>query len=73
MFDKLRVKIIGLVDNIIYFIGYDGKKYRIFGEGVKETAEELIKISQVKYQLIEMLQDLVINNIDCKKDADNKI
>ena len=31
MFDKLGVKIIGLVDNMSHFIGDDGKKYPIFG------------------------------------------
>ena len=44
MFDKLNVKIIGLVDNMSHFIGDDGKKYAIFGEGgVKKTAEEFNK------------------------------
>ena len=44
MFDKLKVKIIGLVDNMSYFIGDDGKKYSIFGEGgVKKTADEFQK------------------------------
>jgi ATP-binding protein involved in chromosome partitioning len=44
MFDKLDVKILGLVDNMSYFIGDDGKKYKIFGEGgVKRTAEEFNK------------------------------
>ena len=44
MFDKLGVKILGLVDNMSYFIGDDGKKYKIFGEGgVKRTAEEFNK------------------------------
>ena len=33
MFDKLGVKILGLVDNMSYFIGDDNKKYKIFGEG----------------------------------------
>ena len=33
MFDKLKVKIVGLVDNMSYFEGDDGKKYNIFGEG----------------------------------------
>ena len=41
MFEKLGVNIIGLVDNMSYFIGDDGKKYQIFGDGgVKRTAEE---------------------------------
>ena len=44
MFDKLGVKILGLVDNMSYFIGDDGKKYEIFGkDGVKKTAEEFNK------------------------------
>ena len=44
MFDKLGVRILGLVDNMSYFIGDDGKKYKIFGEGgVKKTAEEFNK------------------------------
>ena len=44
MFDKLKVKIIGLIDNMSYFIGDDGKKYAIFGEGgVKRTADEFQK------------------------------
>jgi len=44
MFDKLGVKILGLVDNMSYFIGDDRKKYQIFGEGgVKKTSEEFKK------------------------------
>ena len=44
MFDKLKVKILGLIDNMSHFIGDDGKKYAIFGEGgVKKTAEEFKK------------------------------
>ena len=44
MFDKLGVKILGLVDNMSYFKGDDGKNYKIFGEGgVKRTAEEFNK------------------------------
>ena len=44
MFDKLGVKILGLVDNMSYFVGDDNKKYNIFGEGgVKNTAEEFNK------------------------------
>ena len=44
MFDKLGVKILGLVDNMSYFTGDDGKKYKIFGEGgVKKTAEQFQK------------------------------
>ena len=44
MFEKLNVKILGLVDNMSFFTGDDGKKYKIFGEGgVKKTAEEFKK------------------------------
>ncbi|MDB2514843.1 Mrp/NBP35 family ATP-binding protein [Candidatus Pelagibacter bacterium] len=44
MFDKLGVKILGLIDNMSYFVGDDGKKYKIFGEGgVKKTAQEFDK------------------------------
>ena len=44
MFDKLGVKILGLVDNMSYFLGDDKKRYNIFGEGgVRETAKEFNK------------------------------
>ncbi len=44
MFNKTGVKILGLIDNMSYFKGDDGKKYKIFGEsGVKKTAEEFDK------------------------------
>ena len=44
MFDQHGVPILGLVDNMRYFIGDDGKKNKIFGEGgVKRTAEEFEK------------------------------
>ncbi len=44
MFDKLGVKILGLIDNMSFFIGDDGKKYKIFGEGgVEKTAKEFQK------------------------------
>ena len=39
MFDKLKVPIVGLVDNMSYFKSDDGKNYNIFGEdGVEKTA-----------------------------------
>ncbi len=39
MFDKLKVPILGLVDNMSYFKSEDGKNYNIFGEGgVEKTA-----------------------------------
>ena len=44
MFDKLGVKILGLVNNMSHFIGDDNKRYDIFGkEGVKNTAVEFNK------------------------------
>jgi len=44
MFDKTKVKIIGLVDNMSFFKGDDGKNYNIFGEGgVEKTAKEFNK------------------------------
>ena len=44
MFDKLGTKIIGLIDNMSFFKGDDGKKYNLFGSGgVKKTAEEFNK------------------------------
>ena len=44
MFDKLKVNIIGLVDNMSYFIGDDGKKYNIFGDkGVEKVSKEFNK------------------------------
>jgi ATP-binding protein involved in chromosome partitioning len=53
MFDKLGVKILGLIDNMSFFTGDDGKKYKIFGEGgVKELAEEFKK---------EFLSEISIN------------
>ncbi len=44
MFDKLNVKILGLVDNMSYFMGDDKKRYNIFGEGgVERTSKEFNK------------------------------
>ena len=39
MFDKLKVPIFGLVDNMSFFVGDDGKNYNIFGsDGVEKVA-----------------------------------
>ena len=44
MFDKTKIKILGLVDNMSFFKGSDGKKHNIFGEGgVEKTAKEFNK------------------------------
>ena len=62
MFDKLEVKILGLVDNMSFFKADDGKKYHLFGEGgVKKTAEEFNK---------EFLGEIPINP-DVGKSGDN--
>ena len=62
MFDKLGIKILGLVDNMSYFIGDDNKKYKIFGEGgVRKTSEEFNK---------EFLGEIPINS-EIGKTSDN--
>ena len=62
MFKKTGVKILGLIDNMSFFEGDDGKKYKIFGEGgVKKTAEEFNK---------EFLDYLPLNE-DLRTSADN--
>tara|TARA_B100001123_G_C14998467_1_gene902522 strand:- start:12 stop:839 length:828 start_codon:yes stop_codon:yes gene_type:complete len=44
MFDKLKVPILGLVDNMSFFQGEDGKTYNIFGEGgVEKVASDYKK------------------------------
>ena len=44
MYEKTGVKILGLIDNMSFFKGDDGKEYKIFGEGgVKKTAKEFNK------------------------------
>ena len=44
MYEKTGVKILGLIDNMSFFKGDDGKEYKIFGEGgVEKTAKEFNK------------------------------
>ena len=44
MFDKLKVPILGLVDNMSFFEADDGKKYNIFGEnGVEKVSKNYSK------------------------------
>jgi len=44
MFDKLKVPILGLVDNMSFFEAEDGKRYNIFGEdGVEKVAKDFKK------------------------------
>ena len=62
MFNKTGVKILGLIDNMSYFKGDDGKKYKIFGDsGVEKTAKEFNK---------KFLGHLPIHQ-DLRKSADN--
>jgi ATP-binding protein involved in chromosome partitioning len=62
MFDKLKVPIIGLVDNMSYFKSDDGKNYNIFGEGgVEKTAIDYKKNFLGKIPI----------NIDLRIAADN--
>ena len=44
MFDKTKIKILGLVDNMSFFKSEDGKKHNIFGQGgVEKTAKDFNK------------------------------
>jgi ATP-binding protein involved in chromosome partitioning len=58
MFNKTGVKIIGLVDNMSFFKGEDGKIYNIFGEGgVEKTAKEYEKKFLGKIPIHQDLRD----------------
>ena len=44
MFDKLKVPILGLVDNMSFFVDDNNKQYNIFGEdGVEKVANDYKK------------------------------
>ena len=58
MFDKTGVKILGLIDNMSFFRGDDGKDYKIFGEGgVEKTAKEYKKEFLGKIPIHQDLRD----------------
>ena len=58
MFDKTGVKILGLIDNMSFFKGEDGKEYKIFGEGgVEKTAKEFNKNFLGKIPIHQDLRD----------------
>jgi ATP-binding protein involved in chromosome partitioning len=58
MFDKTGVKILGLIDNMSFFKGDDGKEYKIFGEGgVEKTAKEFNKKFLGKIPIHQDLRD----------------
>ena len=62
MYEKTGVKILGLIENMSFFKGDDGKEYKIFGEGgVEKTAKEFNK---------EFLGKLPLNE-DLRSSADN--
>ena len=62
MFDKLKVPILGLIDNMSFFETDEGKKYNIFGEnGVEKVAKDYKK---------EFLGKIPIN-IDLRVAADS--
>jgi ATP-binding protein involved in chromosome partitioning len=64
MFDKLKVPILGLIDNMSFFKTEEGKKYNIFGEG---GVEKIAKIYKKKF-----LGKIPIN-IDLRIAADSGI
>ena len=62
MFDKLKVPVLGLIDNMSFFESDDGKNYNIFGEGgVEKVANNYKK---------DFLGKIPIN-IDLRIAADN--
>ena len=62
MFDKLKVPILGLIDNMSFFAGDDGKNYNIFGDGgVQKVAQNFKKNFLGKIPI----------NIDLRIAADN--
>ena len=62
MYEKTGVKILGLIENMSFFKGDDGKEYKIFGEGgVEKTAKEFKK---------QFLGKLPLNE-DLRSSADN--
>ena len=62
MFDKLKVPIIGLVDNMSFFESDEGKKYNIFGEGGVEKISEIFN---------KKFLGKIPLNIDLRTSADN--
>ena len=62
MYEKTGVKILGLIDNMSFFKGDDGKEYKIFGEGgVEKTAKEFNKQFLGKLPLNEELRSSADN------------
>ena len=58
MFNKTKVNVLGLVENMSFFKGDDGKEYNIFGkDGVEQTAKEFNKKFLGKIPLSQELRE----------------
>ena len=58
MFNKTQVNVLGLVENMSFFKGDDGKEYNIFGkDGVEQTAKEFNKKFLGKIPLSQELRE----------------
>jgi len=75
MFDKLKVPILGLVDNMSFFESNDGKKYDIFGkDGVEKVAEKYKKKFLGKIPInIDLRVSADLGKPLFEKDADHEI
>ena len=75
MFDKTKIKIVGLVDNMSFFKSDDGKKYNIFGEGgVERTAKEFNKKFLGKIPISKKLRESADLGLPLTyKEPDNEI
>ena len=75
MFEKTKINILGLVDNMSFFKSDDGKKYNIFGEGgVEQTAKEFNKNFLGKIPLSTKLRESADLGMPLTyKDPDNEI
>ena len=58
MFDQVNIKVKGVIENMSWFTGDDGKQYHLFGSGGgKDLADRLeTGVSEAKYE--ELVKDL---------------
>ncbi len=75
MFDKTKIKIVGLVDNMSFFKSDDGKKHNIFGEGgVERTTKEFNKKFLGKIPISTKLRESADSGLPLTyKEPDNEI
>ena len=75
MFNKTKINIFGLVDNMSFFKGDDGQNYNIFGEGgVEQTAKEFNKKFLGKIPLHKDLRESADNGEPlCHANPDHEI